>query len=130
MAKGNVRTRTSGRKKGQRYPVNVRDIRAKHRNVPVATNQSGRYGPGVIVGLGHSDLWGIIERRPTKAEYDVLRAKQVVLYGDITTYSDYKDSWIIRIPVQEEFDREQIDVEDPATFWQPYDGQVPKGLFT
>lgn len=74
--------------------------------------------PGDRVGIGHSDLYADIIRRPTVEEFPAMLKEYVEnLDKDAADYIEIDKSWVIRIPVQEEWPVETIEIEEEAVLW-------------
>lgn len=74
--------------------------------------------PGIKVGIGHSDLCCYILRRPTKEEFPGMLKEYVKkLDENAACYIKIDTSWVIRIPMQEEWPKETISIEEEAVLW-------------
>jgi len=77
------------------------------------------FKPGDRVEIGHSDMHAYIVRRPTKEEFPrMLKAYVDKLDKDAAGYITLEASWVIRIPVQEDWDVETIELEEEVVLWK------------
>ena len=77
------------------------------------------FKPGDKVQIGHSDLYGFIVRRPTPEEFPKLLDEYCEKYDKAARgYLVLEKSWVIRIPVQDEYPVETIDLEEEVVLWR------------
>lgn len=77
------------------------------------------FKPGDRVEIGHSDLYGYIVRRPTDEEFPRMLEEYKTRYDKLAGGFIHQNiSWVIRIPVQEEYPEETIDLEEETVLWK------------